>query len=81
MSLETGQKLAHYEILTIGKGGMREVYRVRDGKLDRDVAMKVLAEEFSQSDPRRRSCRYRHQDFGIVGTRVDASSSFATGTR
>ena len=47
MSLETGRKLAHYEILElIGKGGMGEVYRARDGKLGRDVAIKVLTQEF-----------------------------------
>jgi len=41
MSLPRGQKLAHYEILElIGKGGMEEVYRAKDGKLGRDVAIR-----------------------------------------
>jgi len=40
VSLQPGHKLAHYEILEpIGKGGMGEVYRARDTKLDRDVAI------------------------------------------
>ena len=53
MSLETGRKLAHYEILEpIGKGGMGEVYRARDGKLGRDVAIKVLPDEFSRNAER-----------------------------
>jgi len=43
MTLSPGTKLGHYEILdAIGAGGMGEVYRARDGNLDRDVAIKVL---------------------------------------
>ena len=55
MSLSPGHKLAHYEILEpIGKGGMGEVYRARDGKLGRDVAIKVLPDEFAQDTERLR---------------------------
>jgi len=51
--MKPGTKLAHYEITgPLGKGGMGEVYRARDPKLGRDVAIKVLPTEMSQ-DPER----------------------------
>ena len=53
MSLEAGHPFAHYEIFEpIGKRGTREVYRVRDGKLGRDVALELLPDELAQ-DPER----------------------------
>ena len=43
-----GKPLGHYEIIEpLGAGGMGEVYRARDTKLDRDVAIKVLPEDFA----------------------------------
>jgi serine/threonine-protein kinase len=53
MPLEPGTTLGPYQVTAkIGEGGMGEVYRARDTKLDRDVALKVLPEAFT-SDPDR----------------------------
>src|SRR5262250_1265017 len=54
MVLSSGMKLGPYEVLSpLGAGGMGEVYRARDSRLGRDVAIKVLPAHFC-SDPVRR---------------------------
>jgi serine/threonine-protein kinase len=54
MSLATGSRLGPYEILDLlGAGGMGEVYRARDTRLDRQVAIKVLPPEFAANTERR----------------------------
>ncbi|HXG56940.1 MAG TPA: serine/threonine-protein kinase, partial [Vicinamibacterales bacterium] len=60
MSLTPGARLGPYEIIEpIGAGGMGEVYRARDAKLNRDVALKILPAAFA-SDPDRLA-RFRRE--------------------
>jgi eukaryotic-like serine/threonine-protein kinase len=55
MPISPGEKLGPYEILApIGKGGMGEVYRARDTRLHRDVAIKVLLHAFATEAARQR---------------------------
>ncbi len=60
MPLSTGARLGPYEVLSaIGAGGMGEVYKARDTRLDRIVAIKVLPAGFAADPDRRR--RFEHE--------------------
>jgi serine/threonine protein kinase len=55
MALATGTKLGPYQIVSlIGAGGMGEVYRALDTRLNRPVAVKLLSEEWADASARRR---------------------------
>ena len=66
MALEVGSRLGHYVVTAlIGEGGVGEVYRARDTKLDRDVALKVLPQA-STEDPE----TLQQSDSEAIGTSV-----------
>ena len=86
MSLEAGARIGPYEVVcALGHGGMGEVYRGRDTRLGRDVAIKTLPALFAQ-DPERNARFAREAQLlaalnhphigGIYGVEEDATSTF-----
>src|SRR5437879_637202 len=67
MPLSAGARLGPYEIVSpIGAGGMGEVYRARDPRLGRDVAIKVLPASFSDDPDRLRRFEQEARAAGVL---------------
>jgi len=67
MTLSAGTRLGPYEILSaIGAGGMGEVYRARDPRLSRDVAIKVLPASFAEDADRLRRFEHEAKAAGVL---------------
>src|SRR5262245_20031132 len=67
MALTPGSRLGPYEILSpLGAGGMGEVYRARDERLGRDVAIKVLPESLSSEPDRLRRFEQEAKAAGLL---------------
>ena len=86
MSLEAGARIGPYEVVcALGHGGMGEVYRGRDSRLGRDVAIKTLPVLFAR-DPERNARFAREAQLlaalnhphigGIYGVEEDSTSTF-----
>ena len=67
MTLPAGARLGPYEILSaIGAGGMGEVYRAKDPRLGRDVAIKVLPSSFSSDSDRLKRFEQEARAAGVL---------------
>ena len=56
-----GKTVSHYKIIEkMGQDGMGEVYRATDTKLNRDVVLKILPEQFAKNKQAWSSLRYEH---------------------
>src|SRR5262245_9536250 len=88
MPLTTGTRIGPYEIIaSLGAGGMGEVFRARDTKLNRDVALKVLPEAFTL-DPERLArfkreaqllASLNHPNIGAIYGLEDSNPSTSSG--
>ena len=84
MPLSVGDKIGHYEVLfLLGQGGMGEVYRAKDTKLDRHVAIKILPQALAR-DPERLArfereakvlASFDHPNIGHIHGIVDSEES------
>ena len=74
MPLNVGSRLGHYDVIAlIGEGGMGQVYQATDTKLNRQVALKILPEAFTE-DPDRLA-RFQYSLRSGVGQRTNGTTS------
>src|SRR5438128_11795068 len=67
MAIDAGTRFDHYEILSpLGAGGMGEVYRARDARIGREVAIKVLPASFARDADRLRRFEQEARAAGIL---------------
>jgi serine/threonine protein kinase len=79
MSLPPGLRLGRYEITApLGAGGMGEVYRARDARIGRDVAVKVLPAALAQDEDRLQRFEQEARAAGRLGTDI-RTEAYETG--
>src|SRR5262245_10762783 len=67
MAITIGQRLGSYEVVSLlGRGGQGEVYRAHDPRLGRDVAIKVLPEQFSKDEDRLKRFEQEARATGVL---------------
>ena len=80
MTLGAGTSIGPYEIVElIGRGGMGEVYRARDSKLRRDVAIKILPASFAEGPDRVRRFEREAQLLASLSAAADACAAVGAG--
>ena len=71
MAIDAGTRFGHYNILSpLGAGGMGEIWRARDTRLNREVAIKVLPTDFAKHADRLK--RFEQEARARQGRRNDA---------
>ena len=80
--MTVGRRLGPYEIIApLGAGGMGEVYRARDTRLDRSVAIKILPSELAADPDRRARFEREARAIAALSIRTSASSTTSAATR